>query len=197
MSQSDDLGKELLTVEENTLEEGRVQGRIEEVESNEGSIDVTIKALTTRENFTVEFEKPTSWSRSYQFVRLVQWIGYNSASAAQIEGDYVPITEEDGVWEIDTERFPGDNLIEREDYYWGAFKGVVSMGILCSVLYFVLVEAQHPTFLSEFLGFGAILIVAATMAKWIHVSVDDDKETISFAEMGRSDVNMSERSKPK
>jgi hypothetical protein len=193
-----DLGTELLRVQNHTLEDGRVRGEVVEIDDSGDMIDLEIRVLSTRETFTTSFDKPRTWTRKNRFVRLVEYCGYNSASALQIEGDKIPLTEDGDDWVIDFERLPGDGVIEQSDYYYGAFRGFVAGVFLLAGWYGLLRIVQmirtefldgvgNPPLLFGIIGGGVILFLWIG-GKFIKRPVDDDKDSVSITEMQTEDA---------
>lgn len=190
-----DLGTQLLKVETHTLDDGRVRGRIVGLDDGEDSIDVSVMVLTTRETITESFEKPRSWSRSNEFVRLVEWCGYNSANAMEILDCEVPLADEDGDgWEIDIERMPGEGFFEQWDYYRGVGRGAI--GALASAAGLIglggltgdlVIRVGFPTITSAVGYLLVVAIVLVMLISWWHSPLQDDRETVSFDDIQSSD----------
>lgn len=185
-----DLGDQMFKVERNTLEDGQVRGRIINVGDAGETIAVRYMVLTTRETHTVRFDKPSAWTRSNRFVRLVEWCGYNSASSLQIVDEEVPLREVDDGWKLDFERLPGQGVIDQIEFYTGVVKGVLGSFLFTAGILIVgvftgdLVIATDFDAFTSVIGFlvvAFILFLATMMFLWR--PPDDDKDRVEWSEV--------------
>ncbi|WP_435551967.1 hypothetical protein [Natrinema sp. CGMCC1.2065] len=186
-----DLGDELFQIRHHTLDRDRVRGEITTVEDGDGTIVVNFEVLTTGQESSAEFAKPKTWSPTYGFVRLVEWCGYSSASAMQLEGEEIPLRydgdEDDwraANWEIDIERMPGEGLMDRADYYNGAIKGTLAGLFVAGA--FVTPALLPWTLPLAGMGIqvGAASVAALIAVRWIHEPPDDDRRATTYEEIG-------------
>ena len=98
---SSGLSDRLFKVDMHTLGDGRVRGQIDAVDRDGGEIQVTTTVLTNGQQIDHTFDEPTTWDDEHAFVRLVEGLGYNAASADHIVGDEVPLRETGNGWSID------------------------------------------------------------------------------------------------
>lgn len=184
-----DLGDELFQIRNHTLDDDRVRGPITAVEPAEGIIEVHYEVLTTREETSTEYPRPKTWSTSNHFVRLVEFCGYNSASAMQLEGEIVPLrnvsddTDADA-WEIDIDRMPGEGLLDRADYYNGALTGAIATAFVAGATLAPSMFGVAIPWLPVWMTQAAVGICALFVGlKFVYVPPPDDRRTLSPGEM--------------
>lgn len=187
-----DLGSQMYKRDQHTLDDNRVRGQISSVERNEELIEVTVEVLTTGETLTTFFEMPPTWSRTHEFVRLVEWCGYNSASSEQIVGEEVPLRNADGDWELDISRLPGEGILENPDYYRGVLRGGFFTLVYFGGLAWSALQLGYPAAASNMaanIGFalGAIFWLAIILHFFILLRPDDDREQLSWSEVKRGE----------
>lgn len=183
---SDGLGDELFQIRQNTLEEGRARGKITAVDSTDETITVHYTVLTTGEELENSYAKPQTWTSADPFVRLVEWCGYNSASAMQLEGERIPLRQDPDSddWEIDIDRMPGEAILDRADYYHGLVVGALSMvvvGVAAWVPAAIGVSSPvgPPWILQAGFAVGALVVILPQ----IRAEPTDNRRTLSHDEL--------------
>lgn len=191
---SADLGTELYQTDRHTLGDGRVRGRIQSVADDGDTITVEIMALTTRETFSERYDKPRSWSRSNEFVRLVEWCDYGPASAMQLEGCEVPIRDEEHGYALDFEKLPGEGVVDNIDYYRGVWRGMSGILLFLAGIFIVarvttpLAAPFSPGGIMAAVGFATVVIIGLFFLVWYLIAPEgDDRDTLSFSEVQYED----------
>jgi len=187
-SDTESLGHELLQVQSHTMGDGRAYGKIVEISNYDGILKMRIEVLTTGDRFLKTFEKPTTWDTTNELVRLIDWSGYSAASAEQLEGEEVPVINNDDEWLLDFERIKGSEYIKNGDYIRGVGRGftvatLISMAYLfiwpgvdaISVLIstYIPIAAPFSGYLAVGLGGVGLLIALLAGNRWVMTPIED------------------------
>lgn len=159
---AEEVADELMDIERETVGDDRISCEIVDVESRSSSYRVTVEfpdGSTRRKRF----DKPVTWSESYEFVELLHSLGFeNAAGVEQLPGTRCEVwVGEDDEWDFTALRGRIDWVEERVDNHTmvSAFTGLLTGYIV--ILALVMDQAEQVVAM-HFLDAGVVLFGALT-----------------------------------